>query len=131
MSVKTRSWLLAVALVVGVYAPAAWAGDNTPDVISFGALKSAAPDAARAQAEAWLTTAGRTDAATKQQFAAIWDAPDAQIIDRLSDTFALGDAKAAQLLADARDAAKAAPKDVPALLKDKAQPAFYRANLAL
>jgi hypothetical protein len=129
--VKTRSWLPALGLALAVLVPAARAGEKKSDVIAFGTLKAAAPEAARAQAEAWLTTAGRSDAATKQQFAAIWDAADRTIIDRVADTLALGNSQAAQLLAEARDPAKAAPKDVPALLKDKAQPAFYRSNLAL
>jgi hypothetical protein len=43
----------------------------------------------------------------------------------------LGDGGAAKLLAEARDDSKAAPVEVPALLKDKAKSAFFRTNLAL
>ncbi|MCC6421675.1 MAG: hypothetical protein IT429_25940, partial [Gemmataceae bacterium] len=53
------------------------------------------------------------------------------MLDRLAETFALGDARAAQLLAAARSALTPAPTEVPALLKDAKAPAFFRANLAL
>src|SRR5262249_46829077 len=42
-----------------------------------------------------------------------------------------GDATAARLLAEARDANAPAPTEVPAVLKDTKKPAFLRANLAL
>jgi hypothetical protein len=129
--VKTRSWLpvlgLALLLPAGVQAGE---GERS-DVFTFGVLKAAAPEAARAQAQAWLGAAGKSDAAARQQFAAIWGQGERLVLDRIADTLALGDARAAQLLADARDPAKPAPKAVPELLKDKKAPAFFRANLAL
>jgi hypothetical protein len=53
------------------------------------------------------------------------------VLDKVSDTLALGDAEAAKLLAEARDASTPAPTTVPALIKDSKRPAFFRANLAL
>lgn len=125
-----RTWLPALGLALLVPAGLR-AGEEGSDVFTFGVLKSAAPEAARAQAQAWLRAAGKADAATTQKFAAIWGQSDRLVLDRIADTLALGDAKAAQLLADARDPAKPAPQAAPEILKDKARPAFYRANLAL
>jgi hypothetical protein len=53
------------------------------------------------------------------------------VLERLAETFALGNAQAAQLLRDAGNPLASAPTSVPALLKDAKQPAFFRANLAL
>ncbi|MBL8799009.1 MAG: hypothetical protein JNM56_34305, partial [Planctomycetia bacterium] len=73
--------------------------------------------------------AGKDDEATSQQFQTIW-AAERPALDALADSFALGNADAARLLADARDTALR-PGEVPALFKDKQLPGFFRANLAL
>jgi len=96
---------------------------------SFGTLKSADAAEARKQAETWLKSV-KTDEATQKKFATIWDS-DRPLIDKVSSTLALGDADAAKLLAEARDADGAAPVEVPAVLKDRKKPEFYRNNLAL
>jgi hypothetical protein len=96
---------------------------------SFGALKVVDAAHARKQAEAWL--AGVTkDAATLGKFKTIWDA-DRPVVDKVAATLALGDQGAARLLAEARNSDTPAPTEVPALLRDKKKPTFYRANLAL
>lgn len=124
----------AVALVGMVLnADPASAADTTKKEIreaSFGSLRG--PDAAevRRQAEEWLRAAGKGDAATLGQFNALWQA-DRPLIDRVAATLALGDAEAARLLAEARNPEAPAPVQVPALIKDKAKPAFLRNNLAL
>jgi len=100
-------------------------------VAGFGALEGMAPEAARAKAEAWLKEVAPGDAAKTRQFEAIWRQEDRSVLDRLADTFALGDADAARILREARDPLAAAPTEVPALLKDAKRPAFFRANLAL
>jgi hypothetical protein len=94
---------------------------------SFGALKAADAAEAKRQAQAWLATTGKADAA---KFNAIWSG-DRPLIDKVSATLELGSPEAARLLKEARDADAAAPLEVPALLKDTKKPAFYRANLAL
>jgi hypothetical protein len=96
---------------------------------SFGALKSADAVEARKQAETWLKSV-KSDAATLAKFKTIWDA-DRPVIDKVASTLALGDADAAKLLAEAKDADAAAPTDVPAAIKDAKKSAFYRNNLAL
>src|SRR5262249_11754646 len=73
--------------------------------------------------------------ATLKAFDALWAADDAaaprSLADRVADSLALGDAAAARLLAEVRDAGKPAPLAVPDVLKDAKRPVFYRANLAL
>jgi len=100
-------------------------------VYSFAQLRSATPESARAQAEEWLQASGKTDAATMQQFQAVWGQNERSVLDRAVATIRLADADAAKLLDDAANPDSAAPKAVPAVLKDAKQPAFFRANLAL
>ncbi len=97
---------------------------------SFGTLRTADPQAVRAQAEAWLKEAGQADLGTQKAFAAIW-AGDRTVLDKVSDTLCLVSPEAKKLLDEARDPQCAAPTEVPALVKDKKLPAFFRANLAL
>jgi len=117
---------MAVTLTVHGYSPGA---DTKPrkEESSFGALK--APDVAdvRKQAEAWLASVGKADAAKVK---AIWEA-DSTLLEKVSATLVLGDADAARLLAAAKDPDAPAPTAVPALLKDAKRPLFFRQALAL
>jgi hypothetical protein len=63
-------------------------------------------------------------------FEAIW-ATDNTVLEKVSETLALGDPEAKKLLDEARDTSLAAPTSVPAILKDSKKPAFFRSNLAL
>jgi hypothetical protein len=122
--------LAASLLLVGA-GPAAADGDKkAKEAVTFGTLRATDSDAARAQAEAWLKEVGKTDAATQKAFADIW-AGDRTVLDKVADTLSLGSPEAKQLLAEVRDPASPAPTEVPALVKDKKLPAFFRANLAL
>ncbi len=129
MSLKT--WLTAPALAAVVAAiptgPARAAEAKAPAVYTFGTLKAPTADAARAQARDWLASVGKADDAA---FDAAWG-KDKPLLDRVADVLALGDPAAAKLLAEARDPAAPAPKEVPAMLRDAKRPAFYRYNLAL
>jgi len=100
------------------------------EIASFGTLRATAPDLARSQAEEWLKSVGKTDAASQKAFADVWSG-DRTVLDQVADTLALGNADARKLLDDARDPKSAAPTEVPSILKDKKLPAFFRANLAL
>src|SRR4051812_35308229 len=74
------------------------------DESAFGALKSVSVEEARTQAEKWLKeTAKKTDAASLASFKATWDTADRPLIDKVSDTLALGNPDAAKLLKEARD----------------------------
>src|SRR5262249_37565476 len=64
-------------------------------------------------------------------FDAIWAQKDKTVLDRLAETFALGDPQAKALLASAKKADILAPTALPRALADTKKPAFYRANLAL
>jgi hypothetical protein len=97
----------------------------------FTTLESQTPETAQAQALAWLKQAAPNDAAKLRSFEALWKQEDRTVLDRLADTFALGSADAARLLAEARNPLAAPPTEIPALLRDAKQPAFFRANLAL
>jgi hypothetical protein len=100
------------------------------ELVSFGMLQAPEAESARCQARDWLKAAGKTDEASLKAFDAIWQA-EKPLLDKVADTFTLGDADAARLLKEARDPDAAAPIEVPALLKDAKQPIYFRANLAL
>jgi hypothetical protein len=127
-------WFPVVAALLCVVAGPVWAAesDKKPtkkDDSSFGALRAMDTTEAEKQAAAWLKEI-KNDDATQTKFKAIW-ASDRPLIDKVSATFVLGDADAARLLAEARDADTTAPTAIPAILKDGRKSAFYRNNLAL
>jgi hypothetical protein len=132
--VKLRNTIATLGLI-GLLAGAGMAlagdGKSTKDTPTFGALRPMSIDAARAQAQAWLKSVGKTDDASQKAFAAIWAQNARSILERVADTLSLGDASAAKLMAIARDAATPAPQEVPAALKDAKQSVYYRSNLAL
>jgi hypothetical protein len=97
---------------------------------SFGVLRTPDRAAVRTQAQEWLKTIGKTDAATRKSFEELWSS-DRPLLDKVSATLALGDPAAAQLLKDARDPETPAPTVVPNLIKDQKLPVFFRANLGL
>jgi len=100
-------------------------------VPSFGTLRATTSPEARAQAENWLKSVGKTDAASQKAFDQIWADQSRSVLDQVAETLALGDPEAAKLLADARDPAKPAPTAVPALLNDTKRSVFERSNLGL
>jgi hypothetical protein len=132
--VRQACWFSAAALAFLLWGGGATAADvekkPPKETSSFGTLRAPSSDAARGQALDWLKGVGKTDEATQKAVAAVWDS-DRPLLDKVAETLALGDADAAQLLAEARDPSIPAPTAVPALLKDAKRPVFYRANLAL
>ena len=111
---------------MGAIAPASAA--DAKNEYTFGSLRAATPEAAQAQAEAWLKKVGKFDAAA---FAKIWSAEEVTVLDRTLATFELGSPDAKTILAAARNSAVVAPKETPAVLKDDKQDSYFRANLAL
>ena len=131
MYIRWLSILALTGLLVGAGSALAKAPKKPTkdkEIASFGTLRTATAESARAQSLDWLKGTGKLD---EKAFAAIWDQPDRCILDKVADTFALGDADAHKLLAEARDPSASAPLFVPDILKDAKRPAFYRANLAL
>ncbi len=95
------------------------------------ALETTSPDAARDQALAWLKDAGKADADTIKRFEGVWKQSGRTVPELLVDTFVLVDAKASEIMKQARDPMAAAPVAVPDILKDAKLPVFFRANLAV
>jgi hypothetical protein len=126
-----RYWLSAIALTAVLLTAGGATAAEKKSGAGFGTLDPMTPRTARAKAAAWLKEAGHTDAATTQQFEAIWAKEGPTVLDRLADTFALGDPAAAAVLKQARDTLAPAPTKVPDQFKDASLPEFYRANLAL
>ncbi len=120
--------LSAMLMVGGAYAGEA--KEAKPEVYSFGTLRAMTLDAARSQAQEWLTKSGKKDDATQKQFDAIWSKGNTPLLDKVAGTLSL-DADAAKLLKEVNDVTSNPPKAVPSLLSDKSKPAFYRANLSL
>jgi hypothetical protein len=120
---------LAGLLLMGGFALADDGKKPVKEDSSFGSLRAADPAETRNKAESWLKSVGKTDAGSQTAFKNIWEG-ETPLLDKVAATFALGDEQAAKVLADARDADGAAPIQMPALLKDKGKPAFFRANLA-
>lgn len=122
--------LVLTASLVGVAAlPAEERGKK--ELISFGALRMPGVDEAKQSARQWLDSRGKTDEATRAAFDRIWSQEDRPLLDRVADTFSLGDEATAKLLADVNNSNSPAPTVLPPVLKDMKQPSFYRSNLAL
>ena len=124
-----RHWLSCAALAAFLIGGGTALGNEKRPPAAFGALEAMTPETARAKAADWLKSVGKADAA--QQLESIWRQDGRALIDRLADTFALGDPAAAKLLSEAADPNTPAPTKVPDVLKDEKLPVFYRANLAL
>ncbi|MBX7103037.1 MAG: hypothetical protein K1X57_03100 [Gemmataceae bacterium] len=112
---------LAVALALGGLAQA-----EPTRTYTFSMLKAPAVDTLRAKAEAWTK-----DPAVRDKAAKIWADADRSSFDRLVEVIALSHPEAAAALADARDPAKPAPKELPAFLKNATVDPFVKANVAL
>jgi hypothetical protein len=98
---------------------------------SFGGLDTLSADEAKTKLAAWLKEVGKSDAMTLQRLDAIWKQKDRTTLDRIGESFALGDETANKLMLEARDSGAPAPIIVPGVFKDEKRSAFYRANLAL
>jgi len=98
---------------------------------AFGALDSVSAEAAKVKLAGWLKEVGKSDPATVAKLDAIWKENHRSVLDRVADSFALGDPVAAQLISEARDPLAPAPIVLPAVFKNEKASSFYRANLAL
>jgi hypothetical protein len=126
---KIKLWLTGLAVAVSlVGAGRALAQDKNG---GFGALEALPPETVKAKAMAWLKTATNNNAGKIQSAEALWNREDRSVLDNLADTFALGDAKAEQLIKQVRDAGSPPPLGVPDVLKNEKADAFMRANLGL
>lgn len=127
---KRFKYIWGLALAVLLMGGSLGLADQKKD-IAFGALEPLSGAEAKVKAEAWLKEVGKTDPATLAKFQAIWKLEERTILDRLADTFTLGNEQAAQLLANSRDPLKPAPTKIHDLFKDAQLSLFFRTNLAL
>jgi hypothetical protein len=128
----TSRSLFAVAALAGSVACARAENPAPPStVVPFGSLKAISAEDARRQALDWLAHTSKTDAGTQKAFDAIWAEDGRTVLDRLADSFSLGDSQAAHLLASGCDPAEPAPTKTPDILRDDSKPLFFRANLGL
>jgi hypothetical protein len=126
-----RHWLTPLALAVLLMAGGQALAQEGKRPIGFGVLDAASAETVKTQAEAWLKATGKMDGGMTDQFETIWRQADRPVLDRLADTFGLGNADAAKLMAEARDGSASAPTAIPAVLKDDKQSEFFRANFGL
>jgi hypothetical protein len=127
--VTVRKWLTTVAVAAGLSlgsVVSASAGEKAE--YTFGTLRAATPEAAKAQAEAWLKKTGKFDQAAYDK---IWAEGETSVLDRTLATLELGSADAKAVMDVARNAATDAPKTVPPILTDEKADPYLRANLAL
>jgi hypothetical protein len=128
--VTVRKWLtvaaVAAGLGLGTSLPATAA--DTKNQFTFGSLRTLAPEAAKAKAEAWLKKTTKFDRAA---FDKIWAQDELSVLDRTIATLEFGSPEAKKVLAAGTNSTVEAPKEVPEVLKDTKQDPYFRANLAL
>jgi hypothetical protein len=127
--VTVRKWLTTAVVAAGLglgSTLSASAGEKAE--YTFGSLTAASPEAAKAQAQAWLQKAGKFDQAA---FDKVWANEEASVLDRTLASLELGSPEAKAIMDQARNAANEAPKEVPALLKDEKADPYLRSNLAV
>ena len=95
---------------------------------TFGTLTPPSEVKVRAEAANWLKSQDKFDRAA---FDAIWSNKDKPVLDRLAETFTLGDPEAARVLKASRDRISMAPTALPDVLSDAKRSQFFRAKLAL
>jgi hypothetical protein len=100
-------------------------------VVAFGTLEAVSAETVQTRARDWFKQTGNANPDMMQQFEALWQQQHRSALDRLADTFALGDPQTAKLLAEARDPLNPAPIKVPDQITNDKAPGFFRANLAL
>jgi len=129
--VKIRKLFAAAAVSAGLAVtatPASAAEPAKKPTFGFSTMKAVSAEAAKAKAEAWLKSVGKFDEAA---FNKVWSDEKRTVLDRTADALALGNSEVAALLANVRKQEAMAPAEVPAVLKDDKQDAFFRTNVAL
>jgi len=127
---RFMGWVGVLLAACGLSAQAAERSTSKKQDYTFGALQAPTEVQVRVQAANWLKEVGKYDA-KRAEFDAIWATADKSLLEKLADTFTLGDADAAKILAEARNASASAPTALPEVLSNTKKSAFFRANLAL
>lgn len=132
-----RMWVTAAAVsataVLGTAATAPAADAAKPaatpakTVYTFGTLRTAPADVAKAKAAGWLASVGKIDPAA---FEAVWANEGRSVFDRTVDSLLLGAPEFAAVLAEAKNPDTPAPTELPLILRDPKADPFAKANLA-
>jgi uncharacterized membrane protein YgcG len=125
---NTKLWLAGLTVTVSWCGAGRAAAAQEKELPAFGALETTSAGVAKTKALAWLKQA---NPAKLQEGEALWNREDRSALDNLADTFALGDAEAAKLLALVRDDKAPPPVGMPAILQNAKADPFLRANLGL
>ncbi|QEL14028.1 hypothetical protein [Limnoglobus roseus] len=98
-----------------------------PMIYTFGTLRTAKADEARAKSAAYLTATHKLDQAA---FDKIWANEGRSVLDRTIDSLVLGSPDIAAALKTAKNPDADPPLDAPAFLKDAKADPFFTANVA-
>jgi hypothetical protein len=127
-----QALISAMAAFIGILSPSPIDSPIPPkQPVAFGSLVPLSAEDCRKLALAWLTEMRKADARNLEAFERIWAQQERPVLDRLADTFSLGDPHAAHLLASSRKMAGPVPTSIPDILRDASKPVFFRANLAV
>ncbi len=98
-----------------------------PAIYTFGTLRAAKPDEAKAKSETYLKAAGKFDAAA---FGRVWANESRSILDRTVESLALANPDVTALLKAAKNPDMDPPAELPKFLSDEKVDPFFKANVA-
>lgn len=133
-----QKWVAAAALsaLTGLVSPAADPAPATPTapapaaapmIYTFGTLRVAKAEDAKAKAAAALKAANKFDQAA---FDKVWANESRSVLDRTIDSLVIGSPDVAALLKTAKNPDADPPLEIPAFLKDDKADPFFKANVA-
>lgn len=128
-----RKWFAAATLsavaVTGTGFPirAAEPAAPAPTIYTFGTLRTAKADEAKAKSEAYLKGANKLDAAA---FAKIWANEGRSVLDRTVESLALANPDVTAVLKAAKNPDADPPAELPKFLADEKADPFFKANVA-
>ena len=126
-----RKWIASVAISTGALTATAAEPAKPKDApkaaaLTFGALRTMSPEAAKAKVEGWLKAEGKLD---QSKLDGIWADADKTLLDRTVQSIGLARPDAVKAIADARSAAAPAFTAVPEVIA-KEKDGFVKANLS-
>jgi tetratricopeptide (TPR) repeat protein len=98
-----------------------------PAIYTFGTLRAAKPDEAKAKSETYLKSVGKFEAAA---FAKVWANEARSVFDRTVDSLTLASPEVATFLKTAKNPDADPPAELPKFLTDEKADAFFKANIA-
>ena len=98
-----------------------------PAIYTFGTLRAAKLEEAKAKSEHYLKSVGKFDAAS---FGKVWEKESRSIFERTVESLALGNPDVATLLKTAKNPDSDPPAELPKFLTDEKADPFFKANVA-